>query len=363
MKVFKQENKLTGGYLLIKEARGFGDTIDEAKEKAIAELNAAEDEEIQFEVIDTPKKKTLGLFGGRQAQVRVFVEIPDEKPKQRKKNSQKPVKAEQKPSAEKAQPAEAKPQKSEKPAEKTAPKAEEKAAPQSSEETESKEAKEKKQPNKKYDLSEGYGELKDAGDVPADTKAGKAVAYIRTVLSHLGCSEITIKVAEKENAALIELDGEGLGTIIGHRGETLDAIQYLTGLAANNGGGYYRVAINIGNYREKREEALIALAKRVSAQVLKTGKNRSLEPMNPYERRIIHTTVQGIEGVASNSFGEGAARRVVISLEGGDPRPPKREGSRRGSRSNRRPVQKSTPAAPSREPKKDSDTPLYGKIN
>ena len=363
MKVFKQENKLTGGYLLIKEARGFGNTIDEAKEKAIAELNAAEDEEIQFEVIDTPKKKTLGLFGGRQAQVRVFVEIPDEKPKQRKKNPQKPVKTEQKPSAEKAQPAEAMPQKSEKPAEKTAPKAEEKAAPQSSEETESKEAKEKKQPNKKYDLSEGYGELKDADEVPADTKAGKAVAYIRTVLSHLGCSEITIKVAEKENAALIELDGEGLGTVIGHRGETLDAIQYLTGLAANNGGGYYRVAINIGNYREKREEALIALAKRVSAQVLKTGKNRSLEPMNPYERRIIHTTVQGIEGVASNSFGEGAARRVVISLEGSDPRPPKRESSRRGGRSNRRPAQKSTPAAPAREPKKDSDTPLYGKIN
>ena len=80
---------------MIKEARGFGNTIDEAKEKAIAELNAAEDEEIQFEVIDTPKKKTLGLFGGRQAQVRVFVEIPDEKPKQRKKNPQKPVKTEQ----------------------------------------------------------------------------------------------------------------------------------------------------------------------------------------------------------------------------------------------------------------------------
>ena len=85
--------------------------------------------------------------------------------------------------------------------------------------------------------------------------------------------------------------------------------------------------------------------------------------MNPYERRIIHTAVQGIEGVASNSFGEGAARRVVISLEGSDPRPPKRESSRRGGRSNRRPAQKSTPAAPAREPKKDSDTPLYGKIN
>lgn len=319
---------------MIKEARGFGNTVDEAKEKAIAELNASEEADIQFEVIATPKKKTLGLFGGRQAEVRVFIELPDEKPKAQKKSAPKTARKDNKPAANKVETA--KPQK----------KAEESAV----------------QP-KKYDIHDGYGEARDASEIPADSKAGKAVAYLKTILAGLGCTEIKIKVAEKESAALIELDGEGLGAVIGHRGETLDSIQYLTGLAANNGGGYYKVAINIGNYREKREEALKSLAKRVSAQVLKTGKSRSLEPMNPYERRIIHTAVQDIEGVVSNSFGDGGNRRVVIAPEGGDIRPPRRDNGRRDGYSRRRAPQKSVTDAPAREPKRDADMPLYGKIN
>ncbi|MGN0451907.1 MAG: RNA-binding cell elongation regulator Jag/EloR [Acutalibacteraceae bacterium] len=319
---------------MIKEARGFGNTIDEAKEKAIADLHASEEDDIQFEVISTPKKKTLGLFGGRQAEVRVFIEIPDEKPKPQKKAALKAQKKENKPATAPTPKKEAqKPQDNPAPAQ-----------------------------SRKYDIHEGYGEAVDASEIPSDSKAGKAVAYLKTILLGLGCTELKIKVAEKENAALIELDGEGLGAVIGHRGETLDSIQYLTGLAANNGGGYYKVAINIGNYREKREEALINLAKRVSAQVLKTGKSRSLEPMNPYERRIIHTAVQGIDGVVSNSFGEGGSRRVVIAVEGGEIRPPKREGGKRDGYSRRRAPQKPV-AAPAREPKRDSDMPLYGKIN
>lgn len=320
---------------MIKEARGFGGTIAEAKEKAIAELNASEEADIQFEVISTPKKKTLGLFGGRQAEVRVFIELPDEKkPKAHKKSAPKAQKKENKPAVQKTET----PKPQSKPEESSA------------------------QP-KKYDIHDGYGEAKDASEIPADSRAGKAVAYLNTILTGLGCTEIKIKVAEKENAALIGLDGEGLGTVIGHRGETLDSIQYLTGLAANNGGGYYKVAINIGNYREKREEALKNLAKRVSAQVLKTGKSRSLEPMNPYERRIIHTAVQEIDGVVSNSFGEGASRRVVIAVEGGDIRPPRRENGRRDGYSRKRTTQKPVEDAPAREPKRDSDMPLYGKIN
>ena len=320
---------------MIKEARGFGGTIAEAKEKAIAELNASEEADIQFEVISTPKKKTLGLFGGRQAEVRVFIELPDEKkPKAHKKSASKAQKKENKPAVQKTET----PKPQSKPEESSA------------------------QP-KKYDIHDGYGEAKDASEIPADSRAGKAVAYLNTILTGLGCTEIKIKVAEKENAALIGLDGEGLGTVIGHRGETLDSIQYLTGLAANNGGGYYKVAINIGNYREKREEALKNLAKRVSAQVLKTGKSRSLEPMNPYERRIIHTAVQEIDGVVSNSFGEGASRRVVIAVEGGDIRPPRRENGRRDGYSRKRTTQKPVEDAPAREPKRDSDMPLYGKIN
>lgn len=327
---------------MIKEARGFGNTIDEAKEKAIADLHASEEDDIQFEVISTPKKKTLGLFGGRQAEVRVFIEIPDEKPTTRKKAALKAQKKENKPVKPAEKPVKAPAPKNE------AQKPQDKPAPAQS---------------RKYDIHEGYGEPVDASEVSSDSKSGKAVAYLKTILLGLGCTELKIKVAEKENAALIELDGEGLGAVIGHRGETLDSIQYLTGLAANNGGGYYKVAINIGNYREKREEALISLAKRVSAQVLKTGKSRSLEPMNPYERRIIHTAVQGIEGVVSNSFGEGSSRRVVIAVEGGDMRPPRREGGKRDGYSRRRAPQKSAADAPAREPKRDSDMPLYGKIN
>ncbi len=327
---------------MIKEARGFGNTIDEAKEKAIADLNASEEADIQFEVISTPKKKTLGLFGGRQAEVRVFIEIPDKKPKAQKKAAAKAPKKESKPQKASDKPAKAHTEKA--------------GAPEKTPD--------KPQQSQKYDIREGYGEAKDASEIPPDTKAGKAVAYLKTILSALGCTELKITVAEKENAALIELDGEGLGAVIGHRGETLDALQYLTGLAAGNGGGYYKVALNIGNYREKREESLINLAKRVSAQVLKTGKSKSLEPMNPYERRIIHTAVQNIDGVVSGSFGEGSSRRVVIGIEGGELRPPRKEKGRRdGYSRSRTPSKPAAPDSPAREPKRDSDMPLYGKIN
>ena len=161
------------------------------------------------------------------------------------------------------------------------------------------------------------------------------------------------------------LDGDDLNIIIGRRGETLGAVQYLCSLAANNGGGHYKISLNIGNYREKREETLINLAKRVSAQALKTGKCRTLEPMNPYERRVIHTAVQSIEGVVSGSFGEGAGRRVVIAPEGVELKPRRDDRRRDGRNGHSRPSRPKAQvtSAPAREPKRDSDMPLYGKIN
>jgi spoIIIJ-associated protein len=313
---------------LIKEARGFGSTIDEAKENAILNLNASEDDDIQFEIIAMPKKKTLGLFGGSKAEVRVYVELPDPKPPKAKK---KPV---QKPKKQEA-------------VKEAAPKTE--AAPQKSEK----------------DSSKDFGELVSENEIAADSPTARAIAYLRPILKSLGCGNVEFKAAVKENAALIELICDDFGTIIGHRGETLDALQYLASLAANNGGGYFKVSLNIGDYRKKREETLINLAKRISAQVVKTGKCRTLEPMNPYERRIIHTAVQAIEGVTSASFGEGIERRVVIGLEGKELRPMRNNNSRR--RDNNRPrkprPQNTTANTPAREPKKDSDIPLYGKIN
>lgn len=319
---------------MIKEAMGFGDSIDEAKENAISNLNASDFDDIQFEVIAMPKKKILGMFGGAKAQVRAFVEVADKKPK---KQNTKVKLQENKVKKEKAQ-----------------------------KKPEIKEEAPKKEEAVKVKKAADYSEPIEESKIDADSPVGKAIAYIRTVLAAMGCQDITIKVSEKENASLIHIDGEDLSIIIGRRGETLDSLQYLSSLVANNGGGHYRISLNIGNYREKREETLTNLAKRVSAQVLKTGKNRTLEPMNPYERRIIHTAVQNIDGVVSNSFGDGVGRRVVISIEGAEVKPPRMNDRRRNNRSRSsrsKTAQTVTSANPAREPKRDSDMPLYGKIN
>ena len=321
---------------MVKEAIGYGATLEEAKEDAISKLGASELDDIQFDVLAMPKKKVLGLFGGSDAQVRAFIEIKEKKAKPQKKEV----------------PKKEKPQKAEKI---------EKVVSQKQEQLK------KEEPKVQETAVSEYSEPVDASEIPADSQAGKAVAYIKTVLAALDCGEVNIKVANRENGSLITLEGEDLSIIIGRRGETLDSLQYLASLAANNGGGHYRISLNIGNYRERRADTLVALANRIAAQVVKTGKSRSLEPMNPYERRIIHTAVQAIEGVTSASFGEGANRRVVIALEGAEIKPPRyndrRNGGRRGNRQGGRKPSNQVSSQPNREPKKDSDIPLYGKIN
>ncbi len=167
--------------------------------------------------------------------------------------------------------------------------------------------------------------------------AAAARAYLEDVLHAMGVEEFTCTVTEQDNSCTITLDGENLGFIIGRRGDTLDALQYLTGLVANRvGSAYYRVTLDIGNYREKREQALIALAKRLGGQVARTGRRQSLEPMNPYERRIIHTTVQEMEGVISWSVGSEPARHVIIGPSEDNPNKGRdSEGRSRGGRGGR----------------------------
>lgn len=146
------------------------------------------------------------------------------------------------------------------------------------------------------------------------TKAGRAVEYLQQVLGAMGFSDVSIDVKEEENGAVLTLSGEGLGVIIGRRGETLDALQYLAGLVANKlEGDYYRITLDSGNYREKREKTLEALAKKLALNAVKTGKSSTLEPMNPYERRIIHAAVQQVQGATSTSIGDEPNRRIVIS--------------------------------------------------
>jgi spoIIIJ-associated protein len=171
------------------------------------------------------------------------------------------------------------------------------------------------------------------GTVVGGTAAAAAEAYLRKVLAGLGVEDFTCTVTEQDNGCVISLDGENLGFIIGRRGETLDALQYLTGLVANRAdNAYYRVTLDIGNYREKREQALVALARRLGAQTAKTGRRNSLEPMNPYERRIIHTTVQQMEGVISWSVGSDDRRHVIIGPSDDNPNKDKGERQSRGGR-------------------------------
>ncbi len=331
---------------MIKEAIGFGPTVDEAKEDAMAKLGATELDDVQFEVIAINKKKIFGLFGGSDAQVRAYMEVPEKKNKAGKKTPAKTKAVKEN-------------QDKEKPAKKAEIKKEAAAKPAAKE---TKPALKETKPAEKPD--EGYGEAVDASEISGDTPAGKAVAYIKAVLKSVDCENTDIKVASREDASLILLNGDNLSIVIGHRGETLDALQYLASLAANNGGGHYKISINIGDYRERREKTLTDLAKRISAQVLKNGKSRTLEPMNPYERRIIHTAVQEIDGVVSNSFGDGAGRRVVISPEGAEVRPPRNnDRRRRHGRGGSRPPKNNVVVTETREPKRDSDMPLYGKIN
>lgn len=147
----------------------------------------------------------------------------------------------------------------------------------------------------------------------------QAETYIRKILNGMGISEVKIDVAEVEGAIHIKLDcGDDYSTVIGRKGETLDAIQYLTRLIiSKKNDDYKRVFINVGNYRERRESTLQEIARKNADKVKKYGGKMALDPMNPYERRIIHTTIQEIEGVESHSVGMDSDRRVVISLTDG----------------------------------------------
>lgn len=209
--------------------------------------------------------------------------------------------------------------------------------------------------------------------VRAFVKASPADAaedFLKNVLAAMDLQGITLDVKEnEEGGVVINLEGEDVGFVIGRRGETLDALQYLTGLVANHvDNAYYKVTINTGDYREKREKTLEILGRKLAFKAVKTGYKTSLEPMNPYERRIIHTAVQKVNGATSWSEGENLNRHVVI---GPDPKAPRRGGNSRGRNGgyNRRPRRSYDAASesadkPQRAPLNEGDgAVLYGRID
>ena len=152
--------------------------------------------------------------------------------------------------------------------------------------------------------------------------ADAALKFIKQVAENMGLNDLTYETREGTNDdVILAVDGDNAGLLIGHHGETLDALQYLANLAANRRvegekRSYVKITLDVENYRTKRESALRALARRKAEKVLREKRSVMLEPMNPYERRIIHSEVQGIAGVSTNSIGVDSNRRVVIFLEG-----------------------------------------------
>lgn len=222
-----------------------------------------------------------------------------------------------------------------------------------------------------------------------ENPAEKAAAYLKKVLSGMGVQNVSIRIQPEEGGALLSISGSDVGFVIGHRGETLDALQYLAGLVANHSGGtYFRIALDIGNYREKRRRTLSSLGKKLAEKSLRTGRNIALEPMNPYERRIIHTAVSSVDGAKSWSEGEDLERHVVVGPVKGER--PRRGNSRRGDlrkpqgsfrpraasrekpdfrrsagkdRNARKNAGKKQDISPEEKPREDSSAPLYGRID
>lgn len=214
-------------------------------------------------------------------------------------------------------------------------------------------------------------------------KADAAVAFMKEVIAAMGVEVDAVSAVKQGEATIIRVEGEKVGALIGRRGETMEALSYLAGLVANRtGGDYEKIGLDVAGYRSKREQDLAALARRVGAKVQKTGRSQALEPMNPYERRIIHSVIGEMENLSSESTGEGAARRVVVrstapgAVDGGERN---RGGRNRGGRGRGgkprqaaphqdRPERKApTGEAPVAVPRSTTldekiDLPLYGKI-
>ncbi len=205
----------------------------------------------------------------------------------------------------------------------------------------------------------------EAKEIPAE-KLVICREFIEKILKNMSI-ECDVNVKAQDGGILVDIDSKGSGTVIGRRGETLDALQYLCSLVVNKGeGDYIRITLDSCGYRDKRAETLKSLAEKISNKVLKSGRSTVLEPMNPYERRIIHSTVVKIDGVNSKSIGEEPYRKVVIASDN-----PRRGGNRNRRRDGNRPYReprsldlKTSFEKDYKKPKPEDDinAGLYGKI-
>ena len=176
-------------------------------------------------------------------------------------------------------------------------------------------------------------------DIEADPRLQAAVDYLSPIFTLMGVENFTFSAVKKGAATILKVSGEHMGALIGRRGETMESLSYLASLVVNRmEGPYVKLGLDVGGYRNKREDDLSALARRIADRVIRTGCFYEMEPMNPYERHIIHTAIAGMEGVRSESKGEGRDRRVVIYSTAPDAQTENTYGERRprGGRGNGR---------------------------
>ena len=274
-----------------------GKTEDEAISKALAQLGLDRDD-VSVEILERAKSGFLGL-GSCPAKVRVSYGPEEEEaapvappaPKGEPRAEPKPApKAQPKPE----QPKKAPERKQEKKAERPAPRQESPAAPA---------------------VEPKPAPVQELGEEVDDEKARAIRKFLTGLLAQMESSaEIRVYQPEKGRYKVI-LEGKGLGALIGRRGETLDAIQQLTSYAVNRTGGRVRVQLDAEGYREKREQSLQHLARKVAAKVVRYRRSVTLEPMNAYERHVIHTALQDVAGVTTYSTGVDPNRRVIVAYD------------------------------------------------
>ena len=265
---------------MIKYLEKSGRTREDALAAALAELGMSEEEILGSELIELPKSGFLGI-GAKPAVIRVSYEAPDEEPA---------------------------------PAKSEAPKAEKKAEPK---------AKPEKQPAPKPVVKAAAA----SPDEPAEY--AEIRAFLTGLLERMGVSA-EMEISPRENGGVnVNLTGSSMGAIIGRRGETLDAIQHLTNYVVNKSTEkHLHISVDAEAYRSKREESLTKLAEKMAEKAIKYKRSMALEPMNSYERHVIHTALQNYEGVTTSSTGVEPNRRVVVSYvkpEKPDNKPKSRE--------------------------------------
>ena len=304
---------------MIRKQEATGKTVDEARAKACALLGVqADDLNVSYEVLEMPQKTGFLGLKTTPAKVCVSVEEPD---------------APAAPAAAPAPAAEAAPVQETAPEVPAAP-VEEPASPVEAP------AAEVEQPAAEQAAPAAAAAADEETEVPIvieeNAKVKAAVEYLQEVIAKMGVENVTFSAVQKGEATIIRLDGEKLGALIGRRGETMESLSYLASLVANRlEGDYIKLGLDVAGYRDKRESDLTALAQRIGAKVRKTGRSFAMEPMNPYERRIIHSAISKMEGVRSESKGEGRDRRVVIYSTAPDAQTENTYGERRGRGGNR----------------------------